>query len=380
MNRVGKHGLFVVLAIVVGLLAALNGSQAANPVDNNPPALEQRNEALNRLAGLDEQERALVAELLDWDVRIEAARQDHERLTREIPVVKQALAEAEAGLAVTGDQLRAGQDKLGRWVNLLYRYGPVAYLEVLLGATDFNDFVARAEAVKSVIVSQVRLLDEVRELQYRQEEQAESHRLAQADLMAKTAVLSEKLAEMDRDRVGREAFLADLRQQSTGLADKVMQAETALYQSINPLRYLLSHLDTLPWNSLSPDKFALSGRGLRIEFMDQEVNRVFFGQGDPNLNSLAVHSSSGKFAISGRADASGADFSMEGNFVLDGDGKLRFQPERMLLAGLPVSGEVLKYIASEQRLSVDLGDRTRGYRLTEIRAEEGRLIVVLASS
>jgi hypothetical protein len=65
---------------------------------------------------------------------------------------------------------------------------------------------------------------------------------------------------------------------------------------------------------------------------------------------------------------------------LDGDGKLRFQPERMLLAGLPVSGEVLKFIASEQCLSVDLGDRTRGYRLTEIHAEEGRLIVVLAAS
>ncbi len=376
MNRAVRRGLFVVLTIAVGLLAALDGSRAVNPVAG-PAALEERNEAVNRLAGLNEQERALVAELLDWEVRIEAARQEHERLTGEIPVVRQTLADSEAGLQVTREQLRAGRDRLGQWVNFLYRYGPVAYLEVILSAVDFNDFVARAESVKTIIISQVRLLEEVRDLQRRQEEQAETLRQAQAGLTAKTTALSQKLVEMDRDRAGREAFLADLRQQSTGLADEVLQSETVLYQSITSLRYLLSHLDSLPWNSLSPEKFSLSGKGLRIEFADQEINKVFFGQDDPNLASLSVRSSSGLFALSGRAEAAGTDFRMEGAFVLDGDGKVRFQPARVLLAGLPVTSEVLKYIASEQSLSVDLGERTRGYRLTDIRSEEGKLIVEL---
>lgn len=379
MNRARKRGLFVVFAVVIGLLAALYGSQAASPEDHLP-ALQQRNEALNRLAGLDQKERALVAELLDWDVKIEAARQDHERLTREIPGVEQALADAEAGLAVTRDQLGVGRDKLGRWVNFLYRYGTVSYLEVLLGSENFNDFVARAESVKLVIISQVRLLDEVRDLTYRQEEQASVQRQVKAELTDKTSSLSQKIDEMDRYRAGREAFLAELRQQSTDQAAQVIQSEMALYQSLNPLRYLLSHLETLPWDSVSPEKFSLSGRGLRMEFMDQEVNKVFLGQGDPNMASLSVHSSSGLFSISGRADDGETEFRVEGNFVLEGDGKFRFQPERVFLAGLPVGGEVLKYIASEQCLSVDLGDRMLGYRLTEIRAEEGRLVVELAAS
>ncbi|MDD4238068.1 MAG: hypothetical protein PHT62_05880 [Desulfotomaculaceae bacterium] len=377
MNRVGKRGLFVVLAILIGFLAAFNGSQAANPPDN-PPALEERNEAVNPPVGQDEQERALVAELLDWDIRLEAARQEHERLTREIPVVQQALADAEADLAVTRVQLSADQDKLGRWVNFLYRYGPVTYLEVVLGATDFNDFVARVESVKIIIVSQIRLVDEVRTLQSRREEQVGSQRQAQADLTAKTAALSQKLADMDRDRAGREAFLAELRQQSTGLTDQVIQSETALYKALTSLRYLLSHLDGLPWYNLSPQTFSLSGRGLRMEFMDQEVNKIFLGQGDPNLASLSVQSSSGVFSISGR-DGSGADYRLEGNFVLEKDGKVRFQPARVLLGGLPVSGEVLKYIASEQGLDIDLGDRTKGFRLKAIRPEEGKLVVELTS-
>jgi peptidoglycan hydrolase CwlO-like protein len=377
--RMAKGRLFIVITVVIGILAVFYGSRAAKPVAGQP-ALEERNEALERLTGLNEQERALVAELLDWDVRLEAARQDYELLTREIPLAEKAVKDAEAGLQVTRQQLREGQDKLGRWVNFLYRYGPVAYLEVILGATSFNDFVARAESVKIIIVSQVRLLSEVRDLQHRQEEQAQIQRRAQEELMAKTAALSQKIAEMDRERAGREAFLAELREQSSVLAGRVIESETVLLQSINPLRYLLSHLDALPWDDLSPEKISFERGGLRMEFADREVNRVFFERGDPNLASLSIKSSSGLFSISGRTEDAVTDFKVEGNFVLEGEGKVRFQPSRVLLAGLPVSGKVLEYISSDHQLSFDLGERTRGLRLTDIHAEEGKLIVELAAS
>lgn len=376
MSRIGKYGIFCILVVVSLLLASFNAGQAANPADTT--ALAERNEAVNTLAGLNEQEKALAAELLDWDVRLESARQDHERLTREIPVARQALKDAEAGLNLTRERLSAGQDKLGRWLNFLYRYGPVAYLEVILKATDFNDFATRLESIKLIIISQIRLVDEVRELKTRQEEQVASTRQAQEELAAKTAALSQKIADMDRERAGREAFLARLRQESTDLSEKVIQSETALYQSLGSLRYLLAHLQALPWNSLSPNKFSLSGSGLHLEILDQEINKVFFEQGDPNLASLSVQSLSGLFAISGRADAGGADYRLEGAFVLETEGKARFQPSRVLLAGLPVSGEVLKYIASQQSLTIDLVDLTQGYRLTEIRPEDGKLIIVLS--
>lgn len=169
MNRIEKRGLFVLLVIVIVLLAALNAGQAANQAGTTALAerngtvrtlagrneavsvligkneavsvligrneavstlaernetvntLAGRNEAVSTLAGLNEQERALAAELLDWDVRLESARQDHERLTQEIPVARQALKDAEAGLNLTRERLRTGQDKLGRWLNFLYR-------------------------------------------------------------------------------------------------------------------------------------------------------------------------------------------------------------------------------------------------------------------
>lgn len=376
MNRTGARGLFVILAVLAGILAAFNVTKANQAA--SLPLVEERSEALGALAGLNEQEKALVAELLDWDVRLAAARQDHERLAREIPVAEQAVKDAEAALSLSREQLSVSEERLGRWVNFLYRYGPVAYLEVVLQATDFNDFATRFEALKTVVVSQVRLIDEVKELKGRQEEQAAGLRQARADLEVKTAALSQRIADMDRERAGREAFLARLKEQSADLNEKVIQSETALYQSIDSLRYLISHLGALPWDNLSPQKFSLTGRGLSIEYLDQEVNRVFFEQGDPNLAAISVQSLSGLFAICGRADTGGADYRLEGTFVPEAAGKVRFEPSRALLAGLPVSAEVLRYIASAESLSFDFGSRTQGYRLTQIRPEPGKLIIELS--
>ena len=44
----------------------------------------------------------------------------------------------------------------------IYQAGSVSYLEVLLGAKDFNDFVNRYELLKLVVEQDVEIVNEVR--------------------------------------------------------------------------------------------------------------------------------------------------------------------------------------------------------------------------
>ena len=83
---------------------------------------------------------------------------------------------------------------------------------------------------------------------------------------------------MDHHKAGREAFLKELREQSASLAEEIIKKETLLFRSLDSLQYLLQHLDSLPWHSLTPDTFSLAGKRMRLEFKDQEVNRVFSGR------------------------------------------------------------------------------------------------------
>lgn len=339
-------------------------------------SLEVRSRTLTRQADLQGKEKELVAELLTWDVKIEAARQERDRLQREIPVIERSLADAEAGLKESSARYDDGMKWLGRWVNFLYRYGPAAYLEVILGASTFNDFVERAEAVKIAIVSQVKMLDEVRRLAKRMEEQVLACSRARADLEARSGELAVTLKEMEEFRAGRQDFLTGLRKQSAELAVRIVQAETSWYRSLNSLHHLLTHLQYLPWQSLSPEKVAFAGGKVVVAYSDSEINNKFFQQGNPDFTGFSVRSTPGLFSITGPAAAGGPEFNMDGNFLIEGGGKVRFEPLRVSLAGTPVSREVVDFISSDTAMEVDLGSISKGYHLSEIRLEEGRLVLI----
>ncbi|MDI9448110.1 MAG: hypothetical protein QM303_05765 [Bacillota bacterium] len=376
----GKRIIVLTFLLALCLLALPAGRRAAGEGEA-PGAVspEDRLEALARQAELERRKGELAAELLDWDVKIEAARQDQEQLLLEIQQAERSLAGAETSLGESRARLDEGMEDLGRWVNHLYRYGQISYLEVVLEAKSFSEFVERAGLVVTVISAQAELLDEVRDRAARLEAQLEALRQTRALLDQKNAALAGRIREMDDYRAGREVFLNELKEQSAGLAESIVERETLLFRSLDSLQYLLKHLDSLPWHNLTPDTFSLAGNKMRLEFKDQEVNRVFFGQGDPALAGLSVHCAPGLFSISGTAaaGAGSADFKIEGNFEPRGRGRVSFQPGRMYLSGVPVSSEVLGFIAGEELLEIDFGSFLQDYRLSEIRPEEGKLVVFI---
>jgi len=177
----GKRIIVFALLQVFCLLAAPPGKQASSegeaPGATNP---EERLEALARQAELARREGELAAELLDWDVKTESARQEQAQLLLEIQQAEFSLAGAEAGLEESRSRLDEGLEDLGWWVNYLYRYGHGSFLEVILGAKSFSEFIERAGLVFTIISAQAELVEEVRERAARLEAQLEALRQARA--------------------------------------------------------------------------------------------------------------------------------------------------------------------------------------------------------
>ena len=288
------------------------------------------------------------------------------------------LAAMEVQLGQSRVQLEEGYARLGRWLDHLYRYGAVTYLDVVLGASDFIDFIERAEMVGMIVNSQLEILDEVQSFAAAVREQAAAVRQAHGELSAKSAGLALRLKEMETARAGREEFLANLRQQSSGLASRVVQAETQWYRSLNSLHYLLANIQSLPLYTLAPDKTELTRSGLRLEFSDQALNSKLAEMGDANLAGFSVRCYPGRFTVAGpAADPGGPDFVVEGNFVLSEDERVRFVPENLTLADAPVSREVLGYLSSESGMVIEYGAYLESFRLSAIDIEEGKIAITL---
>jgi hypothetical protein len=374
----GKHLIVLVFLLALCLPGATAGRWAAGKSGvPGTPGPEDRLETLAKQAELEQRERELVAELLDWDVKIETARQEQEQLLQEISLLERSLDAAKISLGESRDNLDESLETLGAWVNYLYRNGPDSYLEVILDARSFGEFVERTGLVLMVITAQSEILDEVQGRAAQLEVRLQTLGQARALLGEKNSSLIIRIQKMDDCRAGREEFLNGLKQQSAGLARIIIEQETLMYQSLSSLQYLLRRLDTLPWASLTPDTFTLAGNRIRLEFEDREVNRIFFRQGDLDLAGLSVHCAPGLFSIIGKTAEKSADFRIEGVFETGEGGWVRFRPGRMYLSGVPVSSEVLDFIARESMPGIDFGSFLQGYRLSETRPEEGRLVVFL---
>ncbi|WP_421071645.1 coiled-coil domain-containing protein [Pelotomaculum propionicicum] len=341
--------------------------------------LKDRENALQQQAGLGEEEKQLVIELLNWDVKIETARLEQERLRREIPLQEETLAALEIQLEQSRAALEEGRARLGRWINHLYRCGALTYLDVVLGAADFDDFIERAEMVGIILASQAKMLDEVRGFTIAVRENAEAVRQTHEELTIKSRELDGRLQEMEAARAGREEFLGDLRVRSADLASRVAQAETQWYNSLNSLHYLLANLHTLPLYNLSPVSSEITFSGLRLVYSDEEINKNILKIGDANLAGFSVRCYPGRFTVTGPAALPGGpDFIVEGHFQMLDGGKIRYQPVALTLAGVPVSREVLGYVSSESGMVIDAGAYLESFRLSGVSIEEGRLVINLA--
>jgi len=173
-----------VLVVLTALLAVIVLS-ALGPAASPPVRAETLEQKLIRLQKqMDWVQRQL--ELKDAQLK-EAVRRE-KGLMRDLDVIEDRLATAEAALeevdaelALTEDyielatrdladanrRLEERRGLLARRLRALYEYGRVSYLEVLLQSTSFSDLVSRSELLYAVIQADSRLFDQVKGLQAR---------------------------------------------------------------------------------------------------------------------------------------------------------------------------------------------------------------------
>jgi len=200
-------------------------------------AESQRQTLLGQIRNLDRQLSRSQRELADIERRLRATEAEVTRVTREL-----AAAEAEVSQ-------RSGL--LARRAIASYKEGPVTYLEVLVGATDFADFLSRLDLLRFILIQDVELLHEVRadreqiagtraQLEQRRTEITGLRRQAQAkkaSIERQTAERNRLLSQTERDIEAYRRALDDLEEQSrkvTAYIQELLARQRREYQG--PLR------------------------------------------------------------------------------------------------------------------------------------------------
>ena len=144
------------------------------------------------------------------------------------------------------------EEIVGQWLRFLAEDGSLAYVEILLGASNLMDFLTRLDIVITIIDSNISSLEkletQVNEIGLKQAEfQAQIKSIAETHL-----AINENLQQIESLRKNKTDALAEAEKT---LADfpAVLALSQTWEQVLPDIDHCLDRLERLPWNTIDPD-------------------------------------------------------------------------------------------------------------------------------
>ncbi|MEW6243553.1 MAG: peptidoglycan DD-metalloendopeptidase family protein [Bacillota bacterium] len=209
-----------VLALALALCLAASGIAFADVSSE----LNKRQQELNQLTrqieqnkknlqSAEKQEKSLLAELQRLETLLETTEAELQRIESRIRETEEAIARTQAELTVKQAELERRTTLLGNRVRALVENGTVTYLDVLLGASSFSDFLSRFDMLKAIFVQDVELFETVKAEKREVEEKKAYLEQKEAELTELRRQVVNKKAQYETTQAQRQAHLASIQRE-----------------------------------------------------------------------------------------------------------------------------------------------------------------------
>ncbi len=206
-NRKNYKWLSAVLALLFALLVATPVlADELQEKQQQLNSIQQQLEAQQRKAELARRkEQSISDQLRTIQTELETAQDDFDNVNDQLENTEQQI---QSNVELSGRLIKKleGQTKtLHRRIRDIYKNGQINYLDVLLGAKNFNDFVSRMDILKRVLAYDNALIQGTkadRETLRKAKEQLETDRAKIVELRKLAAVKREQVAARRQERRG----------------------------------------------------------------------------------------------------------------------------------------------------------------------------------
>lgn len=242
----------LLLSVLLGLfiLASVAIPAFAGSIDEKRQERDDLEERLKQeRSALDQQrnrESSLQAELDQLDRRLNKLREELASLAGEIKATEEKIVLIEEELADAEAQLEYQEDLLKSRMRAIYERGNVTYLEVLLGATSFSDFINRFNNLKLIIAYDQQLVEEIRAERDRVQSMRDELEEQRNELEAMRRQVLASEAEMERTAASRGRILEELREEIARNEKAIADLEREAQELNQIIRQLILQSGDLP--------------------------------------------------------------------------------------------------------------------------------------
>lgn len=204
LKRLLAVGLSVLLT---GLLV---GSAFADPLEDE---LNKTRQKLQQTQKQVESSRKTVSsyanQIKDLELSIQAREQQSKKIKNDLERVQAELNKAERALKKTEEELQKSNDAFKKRVRGLYISGNISYLEVLMEAENFSDFINRAEMLKRIIDRDIEIVNEVKAKKKEMETQKSNIESRKNNLIVLYAQMEHNKRELENSQSEKEVLMAN---------------------------------------------------------------------------------------------------------------------------------------------------------------------------
>ena len=219
-------------------------SRAASAQTQLQQVQQQLADRQRQLAKTKHDEHRVLGELSRTEERLHVAETQLQKTAVVLTGTRRAVADASDALQIVSRRLAVHEQLMEERLQVFYKDGPLGYLDVLLGAADFRDFVARSYVVGMIVSRDLRLYQQVTEERDRRDAVRTTLAQREADLAVQqkqwsvsrqeTAALAAQrrriLAQIRIQRQTQEAAIRELEAESLRIADIIRRQRGGLHR------------------------------------------------------------------------------------------------------------------------------------------------------
>ncbi len=265
-------GCVALVATVVTWTVSAWPAVPASPQTQLQQVQQKLADRQRQLAKTKHEEHRVLGELTQTEQRLHAAETQLHQTTAALTGTRRAVVDASDALRTVSKRLALHEQLMADRLRAFYKDGPLGYLDVLLGATDFRDFVARSYLVGMIVSQDLRLYQQVTEERDRRDAVKTTLRQREADLATQqrqwmvsrqeTAALAAQrrkmLVKIRTQREMQEEAVRELEAESFRIADLIRRGQRGLHRGGRPS--LMA--GTVAWPVSGP---ITSGFGWRVD-------------------------------------------------------------------------------------------------------------------
>ena len=266
-------GCVALVATMVTWTASAWPAAPASPQTQLRHVQQQLADRQRQLVKTRHEEHRVLGELAQTEQRLHAAETQLHQTTAALTGTRRAVADARDALRTVSERLTLHEQLMTERLRTFYKDGPLGYLDVLLGATDFRDFVVRSYLVGMIVSQDLRLYQQVTEERDRRDAVKTTLTRREADLATQqrrwmvsrqeTVALATQrrkmLAQIRTQREMQEAAVRELEAESFRIADLIRRQQRGGSHGGPRLNLVTGSFD---WPARGP---ITSGFGWRID-------------------------------------------------------------------------------------------------------------------